>query len=245
MFKDQGSKSFFQNQTSVFSTSNFGLKKLLLLHEFFIREKMSDSETNQVVYSKNVVEFVTVANEFCTSIENVSQFLPKENLDRLQKLLPLLYLKAAVLPKIERVIDDELEKFVTELDYNMFHQKWMQLLGENDGFHEVFDPNIQFGEESVRASISENLMDIYQALKECITSYSIGNEDVMHDSVAECIFHFEEFWGQQVVNVLRAVHMLVYSDVDFSVEIINEEPTPGKGNPKWLDNFWGSNEEED
>ncbi len=207
---------------------------------------MSDSLTNQVVYSKNVVEFVTVANEFCSTMENVAHFLPKKNLDKLQKLLPLLYLKVSVLPKIERIIDDELEKFVSELDYNMLHQKWLQLLGEHDGFYEVFDPNIQFGEETVRASISENLLDIYQDLKDFITAYSIGNEEVMHDSLAECIFHFGEFWGQQLVNVLRAVHMLVFSNADLSGENnnSNDEVVPGTGNPKWLDNFWGTNEEE-
>lgn len=206
---------------------------------------MSDLNTNAIVYSKNVVEFVTVANEFCTSIESCAQHNLRENLNKLQKLLPLLYLKASVLPAVERGMDDELEKFVSELDYNMLHQKWLQLLGENDGFHEVFDPNIQFGEETVRASISENLLDVYQDLKDFVTSYSIGNEEVMNDSLAECIFHFEEFWGQQVVNVLRAVHMLLYGNIYLSVQNNNDEVAPGKGNPKWLDNFWGTNEEED
>ncbi|WP_319480096.1 DUF5063 domain-containing protein [uncultured Draconibacterium sp.] len=200
---------------------------------------------DQIVYSKNVVEFVTVANEYCSTIENVSHLTAEENLAKLQKLLPLLYLKASVVEKIEMVMDEELEKFVNELDYNMLHQKWLQLFGENDGFYEVFDPNIQFGEETVRASVSENLMDIYQDLKNCITNYSIGNEDVMNDAISECIYHFEEFWGQQLVNVMRAVHMLVYSDTDFSVESSNDEAVPGKGNPKWLDKFWGTDQEEE
>lgn len=206
---------------------------------------MGETGTNQIVYSKNVVEFVTVANEFCTSVEHVADFSARENLDRLQKLLPLLYLKVAVLPKLEPVLEEELEKFVTELDYNMLHQKWLQLLGENDGFHEVFDPNIQFGEETMRASLSENLLDIYQDLKDFITAYSIGNEDVMHDALSECIYHFESFWGQQLVNVLRAIHMLLFSGADLSQENKNDEVAPGKGNPQWLDNFWGSNEEEE
>ena len=38
----------------------------------------------------------------------------------------------------------------------------------------------------------------------------------MNDALYECVLHFEEFWGQQLVNVLRAVHMLVYSGIDFS-----------------------------
>ncbi len=206
---------------------------------------MSEEGINQFVYSKNVVEFVTVANEYCNSIESASAFTTKENLERLQKLLPLLYIKASVLPKIERVIDDELEKFVSELDYNRLHQKWLQLLGENDSFYEVFDPNIQFSEETVRASVSENLLDVYQDIKDFITSYSLGNEDVMNDSLAECLFHFEEFWGQQAVNVLRAIHMLLYGNVDLNAKDNKDEVAPGKGNPKWLENFWGTNEEEE
>lgn len=200
---------------------------------------------DQIVYSKNVVEFVTVANEYCSTIENVSHLTAEENLAKLQKLLPLLYLKASVVEKIEMVMDEELEKFVGELDYNLLHQKWLQLLGEHDGFYEVFDPNIQFGEETVRASVAENLMDIYQDLKDCITNYSIGNEDVMNDALSECIYHFEEFWGQQLVNVMRAVHMLVYSGADFSTESSNEEVVPGRGNPEWLDKFWGTDQEEE
>ena len=206
---------------------------------------MSDQDVSQIVYSKNVVEFVTVANEFCATIEKAGQHSPQENLARLQKILPLLYLKAAILPQVESIMDEELEKFVSELDYNSLQQKWLQQLGEHDSFYEVFDPNIQFGDETVTASISENLLDIYQDLKDFITSYSIGNEDVMNDSLAECVFHFSEFWGQQLVNVLRAVHMLVVNNVDFDENTTDDEATPGKGNPKWLDNFWGTNEEED
>lgn len=204
---------------------------------------MNDQEMHQIVYSKNVVEFVTVASEYCATIENIANHLPAENLNKLQKILPLLYLKAAMLPAVERMMDEELEKFVNELDYNTLQQKCLQQFGEHDSFYEVFDPNIQFGEETVTASISENLMDIYQDLKEFVTSYSIGNEEVMNDSLAECKLHFDEFWGQQLVNVLRAVHMLVVNPVDFNEQSSNDDVVPGKGNPKWLDNFWGTNEE--
>ncbi len=200
-------------------------------------------DINQVVYSKNVVEFVTVASEYCNSLENAAKNTVEENLQKMQKLLPLLYLKAAMLPKTERVLDDELEKYVSELDYNVLHQKWLQLLNEYDSFYEVFDPSIQFGQETVTASISENLLDIYQDIKNFLISYSIGNEEVMNDALAECTEHFVEFWGQQLVNVQRAVHMLVYSNIDYNKENKNDEIQPGKGNPKWLDSFWGTDED--
>ncbi len=202
-------------------------------------------DAHQIVYSKNVVEFVTVASEYCSSVENVAKISAEINLQKMQKLLPLLYLKAAMLPKNERQLDEELEKYISELDYNVLHQKWLVLLNEYDSFYEVFDPSIQFGQETVTASISENLLDIYQDLKNFLVAYSIGNEEVMNDALAECVEHFEEFWGQQLVNVLRAVHMLAYSNADFSKEINNEEVQPGKGNPKWLDSFWGTDEDTD
>lgn len=202
-------------------------------------------DPHQVVYSKNVVEFVTVASEYCSSVENVAKIQAEANLLKMQKLLPLLYLKATMLPKTERALDEELEKYISELDYNVLQEKWMQLLNEYDNFYEVFDPSIQFGQETVTASISENLLDIYQDLKNFLISYSIGNEEVMNDALAECVEHFEEFWGQQVVNVLRAVHMLVYSNADFNKEDKNDAVRPGNGNPKWLDNFWGTDEDND
>jgi len=200
-------------------------------------------DAHQIVYSKNVVEFVTVASEYCTSVEHVAKITAEANLQKLQKLLPLLYLKAALLPKTERLLDEELEKYISELDYNVLHQKWLELLNEYDSFYEVFDPAIQFGQETVTASISENLLDIYQDLKNFLIAYSLGNEEVMNDAFAECVEHFEEFWGQQLVNVLRAVHMLVYSNAEFSKEIENEDVQTGTGNPKWLDSFWGTDED--
>jgi hypothetical protein len=200
-------------------------------------------ETSEIVYSKNVVEFVTVANEYCVMVEQAAKISAHENLQKLQKMLPLLYLKATLLPKTEQVLEDELEKYVTELEYNIIHQKWLKLLGENDSFYEVFDPGIQFGDEKVTASISENLMDIYQDLKNFLISYSIGNEEVMNDALYECVLHFEDFWGQQLVNVLRAIHMLVYSGIDFNENKKNNDIQPGKGNPKWLDQFWGTDED--
>ena len=206
---------------------------------------MEDNNLQHIVYSKNVVEFVTVANEYCGKIESVSELSVEENLKILQKILPLLYLKATLLPVVETILDEELEKYVSELDYNILHQKWLQLLAENDSFYEVFDPNIQFGQETVTASISENLLDIYQDLKDFLLAYSIGNEDVMNDALFECIFRFEESWGQRLVNVLRAVHMLVNGGLSITEKDKKEEIKPGSGNPKWLDNFWGTETDEE
>lgn len=52
------------------------------------------------VYDKNTLEFVTVAFEFCSWMESVGHDLPAF-VDKATKLLPLLYLKATLLPETE------------------------------------------------------------------------------------------------------------------------------------------------
>ncbi len=209
---------------------------------------MDNEDFHSIVYSKNVVEFVTVANEYCNIIENIQRYSMEQNLQNLRRILPLLYFKATLLPENEKVLDEELEKFVSEFEYIRWQQRWMQALGEFDNYYEVFDPDIQFGQETVTASITENLMDIYQDLKDFLMSYSIGDEALMNDALNECSLHFDDFWGQRLVNVLRAVHKLVTDRVEFDKEGRagdDKDIKPGTGNPDWLDKFWGTASDDD
>ena len=80
---------------------------------------------------------------------------------------------------------------------------------------------MQYSEEALEASISENIADIYQDLKDFILSYRIGTLDVMNYALGECRTNFQQYWGQRLVNGLRAIHSLVYgiSDLDETVEL--------------------------
>ena len=68
-------------------------------------------EKEDIVFSRNTVEFVTVAAEFCAYVENANEHTPKDFVETLLKLLPLLYIKAQMLPTEERTSDDDLEDF--------------------------------------------------------------------------------------------------------------------------------------
>jgi len=176
---------------------------------------MSKAPFSEVVYSKNVIEFATVANEYCSFIEVVDQFKRKDFITRIQKLFPLLYLKATLLPEPDmEMSDDAPEKFVAEEDYNFILHKLEIKFGQFDAYHEVFDPSIQYSDVALEASISENITDVYQDLKDFILAYRIGTIEVMNDALWECRNNFEQFWGQRLVNGLRAIHHLVYGDAD-------------------------------
>lgn len=204
-----------------------------------------EDNNHSVVYAKNVVEFVAVASEFCHVVESASQYQRAGLVDHARKLLPLLYFKASLLPEVTPLLDESLEKYVNEIDYNVHLDKWMQKLGEYDNFYEVFDPEIQFGSETVTASISENIMDIYQDLKDFVTNYSLGDEEIMNDALAECRSHFMEFWGQRLVNVLRALHQLsiLGAGLDDEKKSKAGDQKDTHASPNWVDHFFGKNDE--
>jgi hypothetical protein len=171
-----------------------------------------EEELNSIAYSKNVIEFITVANEFCSFLERSESLETPDFLERLQKILPLLYLKASLLPEFEFEAEDGLEKFVSEMDYNLIQQKILRHTGANDDYQEVFLSEMQFSESALTASISENVADIYQEMKDLVMSFRMMNDEVMEQAVWECKNNFSQLWGQSLVNCLRAIHNLIYAE---------------------------------
>jgi hypothetical protein len=170
------------------------------------------------VYSRHVVEFVAVANEYCKYAEHASEIKGEELLKILQRLLPLLYLKTTFLPEFTPYFEDGNEKFVTETDWTIIHDTFKRKFGSTNDYLEVFDERMNESEGPVVASLAENLADVYQDLKDFILLYQTGTMEVMNDALWECRMNFESYWGQKLVNALRAIHKFVCSG-----EAINEE----------------------
>lgn len=169
---------------------------------------------NRVIFDKNVIEFVTVAAEFCSFLERAESTRRKDFIDTSLKILPLLYLKAAMLPAAEMTGDEALETYVTEELYEVLRIQLAQLLGEKDDYLEVFVADMVYSDQPVKRSISEDLADIYQDLKDFIFVFSLGLDETMNDSLAICQERFGTLWGQKLVNTQRALHDAKYNQAD-------------------------------
>ncbi|HLN19761.1 MAG TPA: DUF5063 domain-containing protein [Bacteroidales bacterium] len=163
------------------------------------------------VYSRNVVEFVAVANEFCKYAERASEIKGDELLKILQRILPLMYIKASLLPQLEPFFEDGNEKFVNEQDWIRIHDTLREKFGSADDYLEVFDDKIKDAEGPLTSSISENMTDIYQDTKDFLLLYQTGTDEVMNDAIWECRLNFENYWGQKLLNAMRAIHRFIYS----------------------------------
>lgn len=187
------------------------------------------------VYSHNVIEFVAVANEFCKYIEHAAQLKGDELLKILQRILPLMYLKASLLPQLEPFFEDGNEKFVTEDDWNRINDILKEKFGTANDYLEVFDDKINDIEGPVVSGISENMADIYQDIKDFLLLYQTGTQEVMSDAILECRMNFENFWGQKLVNSMRAIHKFLYSGEEIGkVEKESDEEDESRNTEDWF-----------
>lgn len=165
----------------------------------------------QVIFSRNTVEFVTVAAEFCAYLERAESLRRKEFVDTILKILPLLYIKASMLPECEMQSDDEPESFVTEDDYEVLRYSLAALMADKDDYLEVFMQDMRYSDTPITRCISEDLADIYQDVKNFISVFQLGFDETMHDSLALCRDNFSLYWGQTLVNTMRALHSVKFN----------------------------------
>lgn len=199
---------------------------------------MSEDLSN-LVYSKNIIEFLTVASEYCGFIEKSEKFSKKDFIEKSQKILALLYLKASLIDKYELEVDGDIERFVTEDDYNNIQQTLSEKFGTHEQFLDVWEPRSTESSEAVQVSFSECFTDIYQDLKDFVLNYQIGNEEIMSEIIHECRLNFELFWGPRVIAVLAIIHNLIYSGENLDDDEEDEKKSENKSKittKNWLIN---------
>ncbi|MDR0428064.1 MAG: DUF5063 domain-containing protein [Dysgonamonadaceae bacterium] len=164
----------------------------------------------EIVFSKYTIDFTRAALEFCVFVEKVKESDKKTFVDNMTKVLPLLYLKVSIIPDIPQYYESILESKVSESFYTQVENNLSELMGNDNLFLETFHPDIKLSEFPVAAKISENLADIYQDLGNYIAIFKNGQKETMNDALTVCIENFKKYWGQRLVNTLRALHDIKY-----------------------------------
>lgn len=163
-------------------------------------------------YDRNTIEFVAVALEFCNFVETAGKKSLFDFVDKATKLLPLLYLKASLLPDVEDCEDAAPEFNVTEEMYESVRNQLATLLGEHDTYLETFHPDMKYSDAPIAAFISENLADVYQDTGNLVALFREGNEEAMREILAVCRENFHTYWGGQLLNALKALHTVRYEE---------------------------------
>ena len=187
---------------------------------------MTSSNNNHIVYAPVTLDFVTVSVEFCSFLEKMDASPCEEWVKTLLRILPLLYVKATLLPSVEALDEGVSEIFVSEQDYLLVSNQVASILGEEDVYLDVFVEDMKYSDRPVSSFISEDIADIYQDVRNFVSVYQHGLEETMINALNVCTENFRSYWGQKLVNVLRPLHTLIYKpldDIDFNQDIGKEE----------------------
>ena len=161
---------------------------------------------NNPVYSKNVMEMLTVANDFCLTLSK-TETTQKENLiNYLQKVCPLLYLKGSLMPDIEIKNPEANERFFTEEEWESLFNMLRNKFGKDDEYW-IIDIAANHN-DPVKASLAESLTDIFQEMKDFLTLYQKNSLDAKENAVFELKTSFEKRWGMILLNAHRQLHFL-------------------------------------
>jgi hypothetical protein len=177
---------------------------------------MNDPMTNPAddpLYSRKVLEMLTVANEYCLFIEKADDYSIEDLLNFLQKITPLIYLKSVLLPEIEVTDDGAVEHYVTEEQWeNLFNKLYIKF-GEKDQFFFI-DLHEKSHTDPVKGSLAECFTDIYQDLKDFVLLYQNPLKAFKENAVKECQRLFETHYGYRLLNAQSAIHCIQYPEGD-------------------------------
>lgn len=159
---------------------------------------------------KGVLDFLTVAAEFCAFVESANDTTKRDFIDTSQKILSLLYLKAMLLP-VNTDIEGYCEQYVTEDDWNFIQNLIQEKLGSHEAFIEIIEPDNYSDSAATQISISECFADMYQDIRNFIEQYKIGNDETHDVAIYECSLHFKMYWGPKALGVMSEFHNLLFA----------------------------------
>lgn len=166
------------------------------------------ADGKELIYSKGVLEMLTVANEFCLFIEDIKSQSRENAITYLQKVFPLLYLKGSLLPDVLVSDSEANERFVTEEHWeNIFNAVKEKMDKQNDFWF------IPFPSDSIphpaKGTIAEHIADIYQDMKDFIVLYQKAGVSAKENAVSECKRLFQTNWGTRVLETTKTFHQLL------------------------------------
>lgn len=173
---------------------------------------MSDEQlppSEEPVYSRKVLEMVTVANEYCMFLEKAESYTEAQLLNFLQKISPLIYLKGALLPEIEVEDEDATEHYVSEEQWeSLFNTLHFKFAGKDEFYY--VDQLEKSHNDPVKGSLAECFTDIYQDLKDFLLLYQKPMKSYKENAVRECKRLFETRYGYKLSVVQQVVHALQF-----------------------------------
>ena len=164
---------------------------------------MENQNLTEVSQSRAVLEMLMVANEYCLFVEKAESRPQEQIIPFFLRIAPLLYLRGNLLPEIESDEDFIADRFVTEEQWEAVFKGLRGVFGSFDLYYTLNDTN-----DTVQASLADNLADIYQDLKDFVMVYQKNTHTARVNAITQLRILFTERWGTLLLQALFACHKL-------------------------------------
>jgi hypothetical protein len=154
--------------------------------------------------------FVKNCEEYCKLIESLDEMTSVNVLQDIKIALLPIYAKVHRIVRPKTKYEHDAEKYVTERQYNKVRKILVAIIGQRDTYNEIFNPEKPASKKSTQASLSEDLTDIYQDLKDFVQWHNQGTFEAMNDAIIELVDTFGKFWGMKLMNAVRYIHAFQY-----------------------------------
>ena len=178
---------------------------------------MEKNQPEDITASPAVLEMLTVANEYCLFYEKADGYAMQEILDYFHKIAPLIYLKGSLLPGVPPEDSGPGERFVTEEQWEGIFKTLREKFGKNDIYY-THDHN----HDSVESSLSDNMADIYQDMKDFVMLYQKNTVIARQQAIVLIRDLYKSRWGLALLNGLTAVHQVIFHE-NISPDLLQDE----------------------
>lgn len=176
-------------------------------------------QLHNYVFSREMVDFVTRANECCGYLEDLTEVNGKSFIAHMVRNLSGTYTAFLKLEETEPQLESSAEPVVTEEQWSALYQRISSILGPHNDYLRAVKENEFDRTELAPHTISEDIADLYQELRDFTTVYARGVEEMMNDAAWELSVRFAEHWGKKLLLSLTALHELYIKGVNPEEEV--------------------------
>lgn len=170
------------------------------------------TEINELLNKKSTSDFLEIARQFVTLIEN-DELNQETFYKESHRVLAKLYQKGLELETVDLKFsepDSEFEEIDNEKLIKI-NQSLISNLGKECFYWEVFDPTYDNKKEPTQGWLVDDFADIYSDLKEELHKIdNIKTDESIEDALWSLKFGFNHHWGNHCIDAMRGLHYSWY-----------------------------------
>lgn len=161
---------------------------------------------------RHLIEMITLAGEYCITLENAENSSKEELYTFLHKVAPLLYLQGLLFPETDEPDDESDERMVTEEQWENVFNALRSQFGPEDTFL-YLDPPEPGNTDVLTGSLSELYSDVYQDLKDFMWLMTKKSLIATRHAAYDIKKLFLSNWGAKLLRAQTVLHSRMYPAV--------------------------------